>query len=686
MGIEFQAAADEPGVTVVDPIQQRRVRVGTRRPVEPTARSGEFVHPVDTCCVMEATLLSFDFMFHVGLLEPDGTVGRDLSGQEQATFDPGTTLGINGPIKLFVRPGAGGVVRTDLECVEIDLEERCEVQLGARSHHERPAATIETTTQPRDMMQAVGALSSSLKTTSPDRSWPTLRGHPPLLEVGSSLSIPNELAAPAEDIWLECPPRLGPLYTLAPLAYYLGAPLRPGDEPAIHTDGCRRPLGVDRSLPAAVARILGHVFFLDCVVREAGVYQIDLEERTRVREHLPATPQELFEAPVGHRFEHYDRVPHDVVEPHRPAWPLTAHIPAEAETVSLVPFVLNELGLIRPPEVIQGEDAERTRAGGFTRSANGAVSESATPDTTGTAQGADRVFEVGWAAPDLPQGSTRLLEAAYRNQLSSTPADDEIGILVVCNDGRMIDEQSSLTSIYGTRTNLPYDVTSAFGTGTEELAALLEAGGYDYLHYVGHAEPDGLVCHDGLLDCSSLADVDLSTFFLNACASHDQGVALVEAGAYGGVCTFEDVPNDRATVIGERVARLLNLGFPLRGAVDVGRRYEEPLDGYVLVGDGGATVVQTDGGVPMVLEATSTSNGCYDCSILSYPTRTAGVGSVMTELVTGENRQFLHPGRIDGLSVSAGRLTEFLTWTQVPVVLDGDLYWNAEYLETDVAL
>jgi hypothetical protein len=48
------------------------------------------------------------------------------------------------------------------------------------------------TTDAEDVMMAILTFRSALKTTSPERSFPTLRGHPPAIELNDRLEIPDD--------------------------------------------------------------------------------------------------------------------------------------------------------------------------------------------------------------------------------------------------------------------------------------------------------------------------------------------------------------------------------------------------------------------------------------------------------------------------------------------------------------
>ena len=116
------------------------------------------------------------------------------------------------------------------------------------------------------VMQAVAAFSSALKTTSAERSYPTLRGHPPTVELGDRLHIPDELSSPETGITIELPATYAAIYAAAPLAYYLGADLVPGEEPLLRTD-----TGSEYALDAAGD------FDVSVVVEEDIVFKADAE-------------------------------------------------------------------------------------------------------------------------------------------------------------------------------------------------------------------------------------------------------------------------------------------------------------------------------------------------------------------------------------------------------------------------
>lgn len=106
---------------------------------------------------------------------------------------------------------------------------------GALAPH--PAATVTVPETIEGVMRVVSVLGSALKTRCPGRSFPTLRGHPPLLELGETVDIPESIAVPDTGVTLELPAACEYVYPASSLAYYLGADLQPAGTPALVVDG-----------------------------------------------------------------------------------------------------------------------------------------------------------------------------------------------------------------------------------------------------------------------------------------------------------------------------------------------------------------------------------------------------------------------------------------------------------------
>lgn len=117
-------------------------------------------------------------------------------------FDHATVQGgeyvveIPAPVKVYLRFSTDSEfdLRNSSGHQRISFGKRTTIQLGVRSLQEQPVATITTTEDPADMLRAISYFGSGLKSTSPERSYLTLRGHPPEVPLGTELEIPSELS------------------------------------------------------------------------------------------------------------------------------------------------------------------------------------------------------------------------------------------------------------------------------------------------------------------------------------------------------------------------------------------------------------------------------------------------------------------------------------------------------------
>jgi len=682
MSIEFDGRSDRTGFEIHDSIEQRHILVKTAERVEPERSEDVFCFPIDRACSVETSSLVFDKQYFVSLHDLDGRCVESLETGDSIEFDGSDRfVGLNGPIQMYCRVETPGNIELGIGSTHLTFDERTEVIVGARSLHDRPAGTIRTTEDPEPMARAISALPSALKTTSPERAWPSLRGHPPLVELADEFELPAGLEPPETDVTIEVSPDPGEIYTVSPLAFYLGSEVRVGAEPRLVTPEFERVLGNDELLEDEVAKLLKQVLLLDCVVRTEGLFPTDLYERARLEERLPFEPAEAYELPMADRLERYLSVPYEDVEAFVPRWPLTAHVPAEPESVELLPFIINELGIIRSPRghVVERSTQVPDAEAGLVRSA----SSTRSPEITAAGGNQrfvipevhDESIEHAWFDDEIPQIASKATIEAYRSQLEHDSRSDSIELLLVCNDARMIDEHDLLDETYGNRESLPFDVESEFGIDTEGLRALLTEGGYDFFHFIGHATPDGLHCSDGKLDVRSLESVDLGVFFLNACRSYEQALALVRRGAFGGVGTLSDVINDQAVTIGETIARLLNLGFPLRAALEIARENSILGEQYLIVGDGSADIAQSEGGAPIIADIRTCGDDQFEFSVRSYQNKEFKLGTTTSSNLRQAADRHLSPGRTPPTCVSEESLQQYLIWADLPIMVDGDLRW-----------
>lgn len=682
MKVSYKQTDDSCGVAITDQIKQRRLQVLTDEPVSPTPTDAEsFEFPVDEAFTIEASELFIDRAEEVYLRSDSG--GHDGPVTHQTQVEPGSglySLDISGPVKLYWRFSGTPTIRNGADSLRVVFDESRVVEFGVRTYHKHPAGTITTTEDPTDVMAAVSSLSSALKTTSCERSYPTLRGHPPLLELGDDLDIPDSFSSPNTGIEIVIPPDLLYIYSATPLAYYLGADLVPGNEPKIRTGEFEHGLPRGRSFEDEIAKLLKQTLFLDCVVRTEGIHQVDLYERRQVEPFLPFETGAMYDRPLTEQLAAYLSVPHEVIEPYLPRWCLTAHLPAEAKHVDAIPHIVNDLGIIRSPKgtartVSRTVSTQAEEARLYRSNARNSTHEEVSLSLIEPERN-DESIEHAWFGEKLPLGASKASVRSFEHQLEQGERSDSINITVVCNDPLMLDEQASIDDAYGKRGDQPYNVDSHFGVPQAELATLLTDEACDFLHYIGHATPTGLRCTDGELDVRELESVGVNVFLLNACRSFEQAEALVEKGSFGGVATLGDVVNEHAVEIGHAIAHLLNLGFPLRAAVELVHEHTQIGDQYLVVGDGSVDIVQSEGGPPLVCHVEHADGGNYGLSIHTYPTKELQLGSRTVPTLESVEDYYLLPGRMQTFELDEQTLREYLMWTISPVAYRGQLFWD----------
>ena len=669
------------GLAVVDPIERHRYELTTGTVHATAVDLSRFLFPVESAVSIRTDHVTLPSVVSVHVRDEQGAVVAHAEHHTHEDLPAGEYIvEVSAPIKLYFRVESALRITADASGMAIGFDGEREVLVGARSHHERPAATVRTPADPEAMMAAISTFGSALKTLTPERSYPTLRGHPPTIELGDSLDLVG-LEAPDTGVTIEIPPDYGSIYAVAPLAYYLGATVEPGADPLLRTDrGFEQSLSGPQGFERTVARTLKQTFFLDCLTRTEGLYPVDLHERRVLADDLALDFPALYEQSLAAQLETYLSIPYRTIAEHVPTWKLTADVAAVPASVEHLPFVVADLAIVRSVEPATGPEgtmSDETR----TDERRGFVDGPAAIDSEEPfvrPEPADSL-EQTWIGEGTPLGASKASLAAYRNRLERTPAEGDIEITVVCNDAAMDDERAVEAS-YGERADLPFDVTVAHDLTTDELADVLGAR-TDFLHYIGHVDGDGFACADGRLDARELDSVGVDAFLLNACQSYRQGMALIEAGAIGGIVTLSDILNSEGVKMGRALARLLNAGFPLGSALDIARGESIMGEEYLVVGDSGLAITQVDGGPPNLSKISRADIG-FQLEFETYPTSQRGIGSMVIPLIRGNNEYYLSSGTVLKSNITDTALGEFLSIEEMPVKVNGHLYWS-DQIEID---
>ncbi|TKX49036.1 caspase family protein [Halorubrum sp. ASP121] len=709
MSIDIDPLREADGITVTDHIENTQFEVYTDRPVEPRRRpESDHYFPVDASVAIETGSIEIPRVAVVETRAGDGTL---LTHGDCYTMPDGTYhVGINpAPTKLYLTFDAGFSVSTTDRTTRIDLDAPGTVGLGFRSLHQTPAGTITTPTDPESLMDAVSLLGSALQTTSPERSFPTLRGHPPLIEPGDEFRVPERVEPVDSGVRIVVPPEYRYLYPVVSLAYYFAADVVPGDDPRMEGDGWTYPL--EPGFEARTAQVLRQSFHMDCLARTEGFYPVDLHERETT--DLDLDWGRLYDLPLAERLGEYLDVPFADVEPELPQWTLTTDVRPDPGNVEMLPFVAGELSIVRSPETVTpveddggagvgflgGPDRSSARATRREVPAGGGLGDdefvrggASAAATRGADASAERgavaaqtdfvrpepvdTVEHAWVGDGVPLDANKAtLDAYHRRLVTEEVEQSRISVLVVCNDAQMR-EEGKVANLYGLRDMVQFDIEVRHSLTREEMRDVL-ASDVDFLHYIGHVDDRGMQCADCYLD---LTDEDLeikvSAFLLNACQSYQQGEALVHRGSRGGIVTLSDVANSPATKLGRIIARLMNSGFNLRTALHVAKRELITGHQYIVVGDGGTTVCQSRSGIAVVFGISEQGTESYNLSADFYPNGNHGVGSLSwLSLPVTEDNHYV-PTQLTVEDVPAKELTDLLDLELLPVFYSDELVWS----------
>ncbi|UPM42995.1 hypothetical protein [Halocatena salina] len=680
--ISWTRTENPPGIVVIDEIDRCRCTLHTPSPATPVPIAADRLnYPVDSAFTIRTSAITVPMVPGVNIRNAEGAVlTRIEEGADESRPPDRYALELSTPLKLYLVVDSAVSVSTDTTRTRIEFENVATVAIGARSRHQSPAGTVVTTDCPTDMMTAVSTFSSALKTTACERSYPTLRGHPPLIEHGETLDVPEGLTPPETGITIELPPKHRFVYAVASLAYYLGARVRPGSTPVILTStGFEHRLDSERGVQAEIERVLKQVLFLDCLTRTTGEAGIELYERRKLEASLPIALPELYDRSIADQLQAYLSVPYADIEQYVPNWKITSHVALCPDTIETIPFLVNDLAVIRTPECKQVDrhhqqiDAisEFVRDGAMTRSTMTDTidqREYVQPETTES-------LEQVWVGDATPLGASKATSTAFRNRLDRTPTDGDITITVVCNEPTMAEECDAIDGVYDSQSDHPLTVRIHRGLSTDELAAVFERP-TDFLHYIGHIDEDGFRCPNGRFDARTLDTVDVDAFFLNACQSYEQGMGIIDAGAIGGVVTLGNVINTGAVTIGYSVAKLLNCGFPLRAALNIARRESLISNKYLVVGDGSLAITQSESGIPILGEITPTGNERFELDITAYPTTHTGMGTIVHPFIDGETEYRLLSSNSNSYELSTAEIRRFLSLERIPIIMDDDLLWS----------
>ncbi|WP_435095345.1 hypothetical protein [Halarchaeum sp. P4] len=636
--------------------------------------------PVDATATGTVSSFVLPSMF-VSILEVDSGESYEIGAdRDRLSLDTGTyVLDIDASIKAYVRfDGPATVVRHgDRYEVEVSFPFKRSVTIGFRSFVRAPTETVTVPKTTEGLATALSTFGAAHRTTTPDRTFQTMRRHPPTVEFGEETHVPDSVAEQMPDTGVELvlPDDMQTLFVASPLAFYLSADVHveAGASPHVRVD----ELGVRHDFIDPVEQVpelVERLFWLDALVRGSGPHGMTVEE-SELLERLDIDAEAVYDQSIGERLQTYLNVPYNLVKSELPDWHLAMYVEPSFEHAQSLPFLLNRLSHVYPPETaaLEGKELMERSLDDFYREAPGPI---ASIDMVKPRLRRGRVH--GWMADGTPIDVFKTRPAAYENKLSYLGADDDtISVTVVLNDAEMSGEHSRVAEIYRERAeDVPMDLTLVEDLTCDELAELF-AQPNDFVHYIGHCEVEGLRCADGNLSISDIDESNAQTFFLNACGSYYEGLDLVEKGSVAGAVTFRKVLDEQAAKVGTAFARMLVNGFSIERAIRLARRRIMMGKDYAVVGDGTQVVTQSDAYIPATLTVERLETGRFEV--------TYEAGSPWSH---GATYQVFAPGE-EAFRLCGNETTVELSWddtcsllehVEVPTIYEGEFYWSDEVL------
>jgi hypothetical protein len=553
-------------------------------------------------------------------------------------------LELHGAVPCVVAFESGFTLAPDGRGIEFD--DGTAVRLGARSARPEPSATVTTTDDPADLMAAISTFGSAVATRAPERSLPLFRGHPPALERGDELHVPVRVDTPDTEVTIQLPPERAYAYAAAPLATYLGATVEPSDRAQLVVAGEGYSLSGRSGIEESIGRVLKQTFTLDAVCRGAGPYPGESHERRVLDDAVELDWEALYDADPAERLAAYLSVPYPEVEPAVPQWETCAHLDPESRNLDAVPSLAAHLATIRSPPVVS------SRQPGPTPWTDDDETEPIRPERSGAVEDA-------WFGDGTPLNASKGIARSYRNRFDRSPESTDVAVLAPEPDDA--DAAEAVAAGYD-------DPDVVVGLPRRELRRRLGSDAA-LVHVVGDVGAEGFACEDGWLDVREHElSVGADLFVMDSCSAHRQATELVENGALAGIAAFHESPGERADV-GVRLARLLDDGFPLAGAVELASFAEFGEEGFLVVGDGASTLADTGSRPPVALIAETLADG-YAVRSRGYATDTAGPGSRVRSPLDGD--WSLTTARRRPETLGSADFDSLLDATDRPVVLDGE--------------
>lgn len=636
----------------------------------------KFRFPVDRILAFKCRKMQFNAFVIFIRRAMDYELLKEITRQGVFEFnEDGYILEISAHLKVYIFVQAAMRVIFDESKILFEFDSKTEVILGARSYSKKPQARIQITKDLKEIARAISELASAIKIDNCERTYPTLRGHPPLIDFSKKSEIP-ELRKFKSGVEIYVPPKLEYMYPAASLVYYLLADLKIGKPRIECENGFYLDLPKLPEFENRVSEILQQVFFLDCLVRTAGLYKIKMHEQFAL-EALNLDAKALYDKQIQDQLSIYLEIPWERIKEFIPPWHLSTYVEPSLDKARAIPFLLNELSLIFTPQAREVTEREIISYSlkDFFRS--GTEAEAARllvmPVLKNTQSHA-------WLSSKTPVDIVKAEEIAFLNQLKYAEREKNyIEIALILNDEKMSEEQANVARIYRQRNDVPLE-TDIFQMVNKKDLKEIFAAGYDMVHYIGHCDAQGFICADGNMHASDLEVNNTPAFFLNACRSYEEGIELIKLGSVCGVVTLFRVLNKEALEIGYTFARLLSCGFPVCDAVALARRKSLYGRDYLVLGNGMYVLMQGQNfNVPFIWELKKESSNRYTITVRIF--EYGNMGGTFVSFFEDNDVFHLSHGEFSYRNKSLAELLRIMKMLQFPILFQGKFLWSSDVLK-----
>lgn len=613
-------------------------------------------------------------------IERDGRARlRWVRPDDRLDVPPGEhVVRVDGSVVVLVGLSTAFSIRHDdrVGRVSIELPAARPVALGFRSRDDAPTDELRVPPTPEGIAAAVTAAGGFHRTETPDRSYPAMRRHPPVVELDRGASLDDLPDGSDRTVRFRLPPSLDAVFSASSLAYYLGARVEIDDvdDPVLVAGSAEHRFSGLSGFPDEVAAVLSRVFYLDCLIRNVGPFGHDLRELDLL-DRLAVDPVRTYSMSVAERVAEYLSVPFERVAAELPEWPLAMSMAPTADNATAIPYLLDRLSLIVPPDpaVLDERTIIERSLGDFYRSSSDGGGAATVCARSVLEPRSSHGAVHGWIAEGATVDAFKCSPRALSNRPNFVGRGPPFSVAVVLNDDAMDGEYSGVVDAYrGGSDAPPIEVDVRTELTRAELSATFRCP-YDVVHYIGHCDPPGLRCRDGNLATADLPACNVGAFFLNACDSYDQGLDLVRRGGVGGAVTLGDVLDEQAGKVGLSFARLLSDGYSVYRSLRLARAEAIMNHQYTVVGDGTFAPVRAVDAIPTFLTASRGPDRAYRVRWEVQADRHHGD---VFQPVT-DPRPLL-AGNDTAREVTEDEFLAVLRSDEFPVVFENELHWSSD--------